>query len=405
MVVMKSNTYQYSNALGATLAFAIVVMGVLLSVFVTIKTVTTFQIAMTVVSGILYVFFGIYGFSLASKSERLFIRLSYFAIQLMLGGLLLYLSQGVDIAPLLLFPLAGQAVLALPPRPMIAINSLIGFCYIMIMRNFANQWVTVLNSLPWYLIGQIFMIIFLQTGLEEDKAHQDNMRLLRELELANHNLQEYASQIEEFTLTRERNRIAREIHDGVGHYLTVINMQIQAAMAVMDTRPERAKQTLDRAASQAKEALKEIRSSITVLRDQPDENIPLETKLKRQIQQMEDSQVKTHLNILGDIPVLPSQFEHTIYRTVQEGIQNCIKHSKASNLWITLDYTKKGKIQLEIRDDGRGAESGSNGFGLTSLRERVVLQKGEFRSGDHPSGGFYITVEVPYERDSETTHR
>ncbi len=402
---MKNITYQFSNTIGATLAFAVVVMGVLLSVFVSLKTVTSLQIAITVVSGILYVFFGIYGFSLACKSDNLTTRLIYFFIQICLGGLLLYLSQGIDIGPLLLFPLAGQAVLALPPRPMIAVNSIIGFCYIIVMRHFALQWSFVLTSLPWYLIGQIFVIIFLQTGLEEDKAHQDNLRLLHELEEANQSLQAYANQIEEFTLTQERNRIAREIHDGVGHYLTVIHMQIQAALAVMDSRPDRAKDTLDRAANQAKEALKEIRNSVTVLRDQPDENIPLENKLKGLVQQLEDSQVQAELSILGTIPVLPTQFEHTIYRTVQEGIQNCIKHSQASHLWITLDYSNKDKFLLEIRDDGLGTNENENGFGLIGIRERVLLQKGEFRSGNHPGGGFYIIIEVPYGRDSEITHR
>ncbi len=402
---MKNNTYQYSNTVGATVAFAVVVMGVLLSVFVTLKTVTSLQIAITVVSGILYVFFGIYGFSLARKAENLNSRIIYFIIQICLGGLLLYLSQGIDIGPLILFPLVGQTVLVLPPRPMIAINAIIGFCYILVMRHFALQWSFVLNSLPWYLVGQIFVIIFLQTGMEEDKAHHDNLRLLHELEEANRSLQAYANQIEEFTLTRERNRIAREIHDGVGHYLTVIHMQIQAALAVMDSKPDRARDTLDRAANQAKEALKEIRNSITVLRDQPDENIPLETKLKGMIKQLEDSQITATLTIRGDIPVLPSQFEHTIYRTVQEGIQNCLKHAKAKHLWITLDYLQNRKFSLEIRDDGLGAAESSGGFGLIGIRERVVLQKGEFRTGNHPDGGFYIIIEVPYERDSETTHR
>jgi signal transduction histidine kinase len=173
----------------------------------------------------------------------------------------------------------------------------------------------------------------------------------------------------------------------------------------MDSKPDRARDTLDRAANQAKEALKEIRNSITVLRDQPDENIPLETKLKGMIKQLEDSQITATLTIRGDIPVLPSQFEHTIYRTVQEGIQNCLKHAKAKHLWITLDYLQNRKFSLEIRDDGLGAAESSGGFGLIGIRERVVLQKGEFRTGNHPDGGFYIIIEVPYERDSETTHR
>jgi len=395
---MEYQVRKYASSIGPTLAFAVVVMGVFLSIFVTLREITSFGIAVIVLSGISYVLLGIYGFSIISQVQNHTIHLIYFLIQILLGGIVLFLSKGIGVSVLVLFPLIGQTVLMLQPRTMIAANALIAFMYITILALFSQDWTRLWNSIPWYLAGQLFLIIFLQTSLEEDKAHAANLRLLNDLEEANKNLKEYAIQVEELTITRERNRIAREIHDGVGHYLTVIHMQIQAALAVMDSKPDRSRDTLERAANQAKEALREIRNSVALLREIPEDTETFEVKISRLLRQLDDSSITAHYNQTGDPIVMPAQFEHTIYRSIQEGVQNCLKHAEANHLWIDLDTSDCHLVKLSIRDDGKGAQSDSNGFGLTSLAERVRLQQGRFSSGNHPEGGFFLSVEVPYDR-------
>jgi signal transduction histidine kinase len=373
-------------------------MGVFLSIFVSLREITSLGIAVIVLAGISYVLLGIYGFSIISQLQNHTIHLIYFALQIFLCGLIVYLSKGIGVSVLVLFPLVGQTVMILQPRTMIAVNAVIALMYISTLAFFSQDWTRLWNSVPWYLAGQLFLIIFLQTSLEEEKAHASNLRLLNDLAEANSNLKEYANQVEILTITRERNRIAREIHDGVGHYLTVIHMQIQAALAVMNTKPERSRETLERAAIQAKEALMEIRNSVAILREIPEDTETLEEKIGRLLKQLGDSTIETHYNQIGDLITMPAQYEHTIYRSIQEGVQNCLKHAQASHLWIELDTSDCHRVKLSIRDDGKGSQENSNGFGLTSLAERVRIQQGQFSAGNHPDGGFYLTVEVPYDR-------
>ena len=395
---MDVHARRYSSSLGATLAFAVVVMGVFLSIFVTLREITSVVIAVIVLAGTTYVFLGIYGFSIVSRLSNSVIHMAYFMVQLALGGLIVFLSKGTGVSVIILFPLIGQTVMVLPPRPMIAVNGLIVFLYISILAINTGDWGRLWNNVPWYLAGQLFIIIFLQTTIEEDKAHADNLRLLTELEGVNQNLKDYADQVEELTIIRERNRFAREIHDGVGHYLTVIHMQIQAALAVMESKPDRSRQTLERAANQAKEALREIRNSISLLRDLPEEGVSLEIKISSLLKQLDDSTIQASYERIGDPIVLPAKYEHTIYRTIQEGIQNCLKHAQASHLWIVLDTSDPRIVRLSIRDDGVGKQTDTNGFGLTSIGERVRLQNGQFFAGNHTDGGYFLSIEVPYER-------
>jgi signal transduction histidine kinase len=390
------NNKQSTVGVGPTLAFAFVVMAVLLSVFGTFREFTNIQIGAIVLLGICYVFLGIYGYHICTRTEDIRIAYLYFLCQLLIGGSMMFLSNGVGVSPMLFLPIIGQSVVTLQPRPMITINAVIAVIYFGCMRYFISGWVPFWNSIPFFLAGQILLILFLQLVTDEDRIHNENSRLVKELESANIALKEYADQVEELTVTRERNRMAREIHDGVGHYLTVIHMQIQAAEAIMDHEPNKARETLKRAMHQAQEALREIRNSVSILRDMPEESISMENRLLEFEENLRDSNIQPHTSVLGDMRKLPPQYEQTIIRTMQEGIQNCIKHAEASNIWIVLDYTYPDVVKLNIRDDGKGSQSPSNtGFGLISLQERVRLLDGKFITGNHVDGGFSLEVEVP----------
>jgi signal transduction histidine kinase len=392
---MVTSTKQSYASTGPTLAFAFVVMGVFLSIFGTWRDITNIEIIAMVVLGTCYVFLGIYGFHICIRTQDHIIQFLYFSGQLLIGGALIFLANGSGLSPLLFIPIIGQTVVLLEPRPMIMVNGIMVIIYFGILRYFSNGWIPFWNSIPFYLAGQILLILFLQLVGDEDRIHNENFKLVRELEEVNKTLKEYSEQVEELTITRERNRMAREIHDGLGHYLTVINMQIQAAGAVMDSDPEKSKEILGRAMNQAQEALREIRKSISLLHEGKDDEVSLIQKLNELNIIIQDANITPNIDILGDLRDLPAQYEKTLLRTVQEGVQNCIKHSKANNVWILLDFRNHESTRLSIRDDGIGNQNQGNGFGLISLEERARILNGKFSYGNLIEGGFYIEIEVP----------
>ncbi len=124
------------------------------------------------------------------------------------------------------------------------------------------DWPDAIREGGTFLVGLIFLVGFSQAMKNVERARA-------ELDTANRQLRDYAAQSEELATVRERNRIAREIHDGLGHYLTTIHMQIQAARSILATDQPRADQTLAKAQQLSQEALGDIRRSVAALRVTP----------------------------------------------------------------------------------------------------------------------------------------
>jgi len=201
--------------------------------------------------------------------------------------------------------------------------------------------------------------------------------------------------VEELTISRERNRLAREIHDGLGHYLTSIYMQIQAARAVADSQPQRAQESLSKAQNLAQEALADVRRSVSALRA-PEEDLPLAQRIGEMLRTCEASGMQAELEVRGTPADLPPAAHLALYRAAQEGLNNACKHAQAKHLWVVLDYTQKNSVSLNIRDDGLGSsENPGGGFGLIGIRERVQLLNGDFRITTRPGGGFLLEITLP----------
>jgi signal transduction histidine kinase len=232
-------------------------------------------------------------------------------------------------------------------------------------------------------------------AVNEERAHGEVARLVTELEDANQRLREYALQIEELATTKERNRLAREIHDGLGHFLTTIFMQIQAARAVMEANPKRSMDAMNTAQNLTQEALEEVRRSVASLRDVPGETLPLPERIEKMINNYETTELEPEMTILGSPRILSSQAQLTIFRSAQEGINNACKHAQASKIWVILDYRDENLVRLTIRDNGVGAEQTDGGFGLLGLRERVKLLDGKFQINTVLGQGFTLEVAIP----------
>jgi signal transduction histidine kinase len=380
---------------GADLAFAVVLLASYLATFSALQTASTVEILLMISLGIAYVSIGIYGYGFCARSNSLPVHLAYFAIQIPLGGLIVYLARGAGFNALILLPLAGHSVMLLRLWWMIGANALILSAYVVAVLSFANDWTTVFDGLPIFLAGQVFIVAFTQMAVNEEKARQEVERLATELATANQRLREYAMQVEELAIAKERNRLAREIHDGLGHYLTTVHMQIRAAQAVMKNDPQRSMEIMHTAQNVTQEALADIRRSVGALRLTAGETLPLTDEMRKMLLGYEMAGLKTGLNIIGQPRHLAPKSHLTLYRALQEGLSNINKHAAASQVSVKLDYSNEKWVRLAIEDDGRGTNQFDGGFGLMGLRERAILLEGEFKVTSSPGNGFKLEIGVP----------
>ncbi|MFN7035844.1 MAG: sensor histidine kinase, partial [Bellilinea sp.] len=251
------------------------------------------------------------------------------------------------------------------------------------------------EGLPIFFAGLVFIVVFTQMALNEEASRREVERLVGELTQANQQLRDYAAQIEDLATIKERNRLAREIHDGLGHYLTSIHMQIKAASALLKNDSQKSVEHLQKAISLTQEALTDVRQSVGTLRSQPNQDIPLEKVIPQLFESAKSFGIEPELLVVGVSRELSATTYWTLYRAIQEGISNACKHSKARHLSICLDYSPPDWVVLTLQDDGVGVNDLKEGFGLMGLRERVQIVGGEFQLLEHPLRGFGFKIKVP----------
>lgn len=214
-------------------------------------------------------------------------------------------------------------------------------------------------------------------------------------EKARTQLARYAEQVEELAATRERNRIAREIHDNLGHYLTAINMQAQAAQAILLTNPIGVNTALSHIQTLTREGLQEVRKSITTLRELTLERYTLYEAIEALLIESRTRGLAVDFQILGITPPRHTEIDMTLYRVIQEALTNIHRHAEASCVHIRLSYQDVALIRLHICDDGKGTSAPQEGFGLLGLRERVHLLGGSLKTHSAQGEGFCMEVEIP----------
>ncbi len=387
-----SNIKTGSNA---DIAFAIVVLTSYFATFSTLRQAALIDVLLIILLGIGYIMFGIYGYSYVARSEISILKKIYFIVQLPLGCLIIALGKGAGFSALLLLPLAGQAVVLLPDLWAYISNLGIVAAYVIAVKSFTASWSDVWTELPIFLAGLVFIVVFTQVAVGEEKARKEVERLLIELQATNQRLREFSLKSEELAVAEERNRLAREIHDGLGHYLTTVNMQIQAALATLTKKPDRARELLVKASSLSQEALDDVRNSVATLRAPMDENLPLGMIIKEVLKSCECTGIETNFLLLGSERQMSPAVRFALFRTIQESVSNVQKHAQASNLWVTLDFRQNQKTILTVKDDGIGSENTDGGFGLLGMRERARLVNGDFVVDTSPGEGFAIQLTVP----------
>ena len=343
MTVPSSRQSNNKTGGGADLAFATVVLASYFTTFSATRQATATQIILLIILGIIYVAIGIYGYAYITQSQNRFYQIAYFSVQLPVAGCIIFLGKGVSFNAMILLPLAGHSVMLLSQDRMLFTNLTVALTFIISEYLVGFTWGSIWNSFQIFLAGQVFIVAFTQMALNEEKNRKEVERLAADLAEANHHLRIYAMQVEELAIAKERNRLAREIHDGLGHFLTTIHMQIQAARAVMINDPNRALETLAKAQNMTQEALADVRRSVSALRVSPVETLPLLESIEVLLESCKGSGVLTEIKLSGDPRTLAPQKQLSIYRAAQEGINNTLKH--AGLLIYGFIWTSRNQMQ------------------------------------------------------------
>jgi signal transduction histidine kinase len=305
----------------------------------------------------------------------------YFLIQLPLGYLL-FGAAGAEVgAQLLLLVLVMQAVLVLPFAWAVVVTLLIPLAHA------GMSWADFLREGISTFVAALFALVLTMLHVRERRART-------ELAEANERLRRYAAEVADLAAAKERNRVARDIHDGLGHHLTVVQMQLQAARAVLGADPARAEALLEKAQTQSSEALADVRQSVAALRE-PRSGTPLPDALRRLANESSEAGVPTAVEVLGSRRELVPELEESLFRVAQEGLTNVRKHAGAGSARVLLDYGQVGSVRLEVRDDGRGSLGDGDGFGLIGLRERVSSLGGTLTVDSAAGAGLALRVELP----------
>lgn len=351
------------------------------------RPVPAWEAAVLVSVGVAYILAGTYGFAVCRRSRSLLARVSYFVIQLLLAVTLILLRGTTGELSLILLPLAGQSALLLPLPGMVPICFLIYVTLVMplIIR---SRWVDAIAIALIYGTGIVFVVVFTRVAASEREARTA-------LAEANQLLRDHAVQVEDLATTKERNRLAREIHDSLGHYLTVVNVQIGAAQAILELDPQRALDHLSNAQALTQEGLAEVRHSVAALRASPIESRPLPEALAKLAEQWNAAGLRAKFVVAGTTRPLTPQANLTLYRAAQEALTNVGKHAHASSVELHLDYRDERLIRLRIKDDGLGSANSEGGFGLLGVRERVQLLNGAVHVRAGAGEGFSLEVELP----------
>jgi signal transduction histidine kinase len=204
----------------------------------------------------------------------------------------------------------------------------------------------------------------------------------------------------------ERLRVAREVHDVVGHGLAVINMQAGIALHVLDRRPEQARVALAAVKQTSKDALAELRATLAVFREPTDdpetgprEPVPGLAQLEALVGAMREAGLPVELTRTGDPADLPAVVDHAAYRIVQESLTNVLRHALPARARVWLRYQPRA-LTVKVTDDGSPVAAGEPGHGIAGMRERAVAVGGTLSAGPLPGRGFQVTAQLPIGEDS-----
>ena len=246
-----------------------------------------------------------------------------------------------------------------------------------------------------YTAGNVFLGSYMLATRRAQAARLRNQALADELQDANRQLQAYSTQLEQLAIARERNRLARELHDSVTQTVFSMTLVTQAAGLLLEREPNKVAAHLERLNQLSRSALAEMQVLIAQLGPENATREGLEAKLRRHLASSRLPQdLSVSLDVQGNQP-LEAEEEQCLYRIAEEALNNIVKHSRASQAHIRLHLAEP--FWVEITDEGLGFDlaqaRGSGRVGLASMRERAAEIGWNLQISSSPGAGTQIRVE------------
>ena len=259
---------------------------------------------------------------------------------------------------------------------------------LLVLKNF----MTILNLSLFVLI----LIYFAIYQLNQENDIQNKLALASK---ANYELKNYAALSEYIAKDRERKRIARDIHDSVGHALTGIAAGIDATLVLIDINKDEAKNQLEKIQIAVKQGIKDVRKALNRIRPGALNNYTLKESLKKMLKEYADiSRIKIDFSYHWGSADFEKTTEDVVFRIIEESITNSLRHGHASQVSIACTKPNQNTYQMVIKDNGLGAKEIIPGYGITQMKERVAIINGKISFDGQ--NGFKIVVDIPVEDDS-----
>lgn len=259
---------------------------------------------------------------------------------------------------------------------------------LLVLKNF----MTILNLSLFVLI----LIYFAIYQLNQENDIQNKLALASK---ANYELKNYAALSEYIAKDRERKRIARDIHDSVGHALTGIAAGIDATLVLIDINKDEAKNQLEKIQIAVKQGIKDVRKALNRIRPGALNNYTLKESLKKMLKEYADiSRIKIDFSYHWGSADFEKTTEDVVFRIIEESITNSLRHGHASQVSIACTKPDQNTYQMVIKDNGLGAKKIIPGYGITQMKERVAIINGKISFDGQK--GFKIVVDIPVEDDS-----
>ncbi|WP_041566022.1 sensor histidine kinase [Nostoc punctiforme] len=253
-----------------------------------------------------------------------------------------------------------------------------------------------LSNILLFSLTLVFALLLINALLAERQSREQLEIAHLQLEITNQQLCQYALRIEDQATLQERNRIAREIHDGLGHTLVAQTIQINNTLLFWESNNDKALTFLKQAKELGAEALLEIRRSLSLLRSNPLQGQSLQSAIEKLLTDFHQTTgIEPSCKI--DVPhTLPTEINTALYRIVQESLTNICKHAQATSVTVRL-LARTGMIHLSIEDNGKGFNPTQNttGFGLQGMRERAVALGAQLNLQSQLGTGCCISVSLP----------
>ncbi len=313
-----------------------------------------------------------------------------FLLQAHLGGIIV-----------LYFIMSAHALIALPGRQGMFWVVLFGALTTLFMvQIYQDLWLGLANGIGVFA-GYYFIGSAAHAQRRAEAAEAESQRLLDELRVTHLLLQAQAEHAEALAAAEERNRLAREVHDTLGHRLTVAAVQLEAAQRLVDRDPARATTMIETVRGEVAAGLAELRQTVAALRRPQMPSPPLNQQLQQLCERFSAATgIPVDLVLPDVVPPLAAAQQDGIYRIAQESLTNVQRHAAATHVTLQLTDTNDGlgdqQISLIVTDDGVGFDpaSANQGFGLRGMRERAGLLKGDW-SVEADAGGTRVTFILP----------